>query len=164
MRKYPWFNFNSDPHLSAYLYGGVISVDERVPAGVYKTGARAGEPRYKVLTREYVLERLVEPVKGSELQKEGVWSTADDVLRKLKPNKKVKKKLELLKRRSQLAKLLSTYLVGFPKLMLEMNWEGNEVHGQFNQVRAATGRLSSSSPNLQNISPDFAVLFVSRYD
>lgn len=157
-------NYNSDDHMSAYLYGGIIYVEERVPIGQYKTGNKIGQTRFKVLVREYPLERLVEPVKGSELKKEGMFSTSEEILRKLKPNKKVKRILELLKRRSQLAKLYSTYLIGFPKLMLEMNWEGNEVHGQFNQVRASTGRLSSSNPNLQNIAPEFAKLFVSRYD
>ncbi|MCA9072518.1 MAG: DNA polymerase I, partial [Planctomycetaceae bacterium] len=48
----------------------------------------------------------------------------------------------------QLAKLKSTYLDALPELI---NPETGNIHCSFNQVVAATGRLSSSDPNLQNI-------------
>ncbi|QDT39379.1 DNA polymerase I [Stratiformator vulcanicus] len=48
----------------------------------------------------------------------------------------------------QLAKLKGTYLDALPKLVNPLT--GN-IHASFNQVVAATGRLSSSDPNLQNI-------------
>ena len=47
-----------------------------------------------------------------------------------------------------LAKLKSTYLDALP---LMVNPETGRIHASFNQVVAATGRLSASSPNLQNI-------------
>lgn len=47
-----------------------------------------------------------------------------------------------------LAKLKSTYLDALPK---EVNPETGRIHTRYNQLVAATGRLSSSDPNLQNI-------------
>jgi DNA polymerase-1 len=54
---------------------------------------------------------------------------------------------KILRYRS-LSKLLSTYVDALPLLV---NKETGRVHSSFNQTVAATGRLSSSNPNLQNI-------------
>lgn len=48
----------------------------------------------------------------------------------------------------QLAKLVGTYLAALKE---EINEETGRIHASFNQTVAATGRLSSSDPNLQNI-------------
>jgi DNA polymerase I len=54
----------------------------------------------------------------------------------------------LLLRHRQLSKLKSTYLDALPGLV---HPEDRRIHASFNQSVAATGRLSSSDPNLQNI-------------
>jgi len=73
-----------------------------------------------------------------------VISTAQDVLEELAEHHPVP---ALVLEYRQLAKLRSTYLDSLPNLV---DAEGR-VHTTFNQVGTATGRLSSTNPNLQNI-------------
>jgi len=73
-----------------------------------------------------------------------VISTAQDVLEELAEHHPVPR---LVLEYRQLAKLRSTYLDSLPTLV---DGEGR-VHTTFNQVGTATGRLSSTNPNLQNI-------------
>jgi len=73
-----------------------------------------------------------------------VISTAQDVLEELAEHHPVP---ALVLEYRQLAKLRSTYLDSLPNLV---DSEGR-VHTTFNQVGTATGRLSSTNPNLQNI-------------
>jgi len=75
----------------------------------------------------------------------GEPSTAVEVLEELASRHPLPR---LLIQHRQLAKLKSTYLDALPGLVLPSD---GRVHASFNQVVAATGRLSSSDPNLQNI-------------
>ena len=72
-------------------------------------------------------------------------STEADVLEKLRDHHPI---VESLLAYRELAKLKSTYLDALPPLV---NTATGRVHTTFNQVAAATGRLSSVNPNLQNI-------------
>jgi DNA polymerase I len=72
-------------------------------------------------------------------------STDVDVLTMLAVNHELPK--EVLEYR-ELAKLMSTYINSLPELI---NKKTKKVHTSFNQTVTATGRLSSSGPNLQNI-------------
>lgn len=161
----PNFNINSGDHISLLLYGGVYSYDVHFPVGVYKTGKNAGQPRYKILKQEIEIERLVNPLEGSELKKEGFYSTSDETLASLKTkSKNVKRIISDLREYSKTEKLNGTYYKGIPKLILEKEWTDNILHGQLNQCVAITGRLSSSKPNQQNFDPAAKQLCVSRYD
>ena len=73
------------------------------------------------------------------------YSTAEDVLVKLKDKHPV---IPLILEFRSLNKLIGTYLDSFPKLI---NPATGRLHTVYNQTVTATGRLSSSNPNLQNI-------------
>lgn len=153
-------NFGSSQQLSAFLYGGVVKQTVREHVGFFKTGKQAGQPKYSNRVIEHQLPRLYTPLKGSEMATEGVYSTDEATLKKLKGKKTV---IEWLLQLSKLSKLNETYYIGLPALNQMMNWEPNVLHGQFNQVVAVTGRLSSSKPNLQNFASDLQDIFITRY-
>lgn len=77
--------------------------------------------------------------------KTGQYSTSEDVLSKLKNKHEIIPKI--LEYRS-LRKLKSTYVDALPELV---NRNTGRIHTSFMQAVAATGRLSSNNPNLQNI-------------
>ena len=162
----PNFNWASPRHLSALLYGGVIQEERRHQIGVFATGKKVGAPRFSIEVIDHVLPRMYQPPKGSELGKPGeptkVWSTDEDNLRRIKGGKKILIERLLLVR--ELSKLQSTYAAGLLKKHTEMNWEPNYLHGQYNQVVAQTGRLSSTDPNMQNMPEVMNDIFESRYD
>ena len=158
------FNPNSTEHLSSFLYGGTITVKRKEVVGVFKTGARAGQQKERWVEHEINFEKLVNPLKGSELEKEGYYSTDEQTLKSLKGSKKAKEIIELLLHRAILEKRLSAYYKGLVDLRKDMNWHEGRLYGQLNQCVARTGRLSSSKPNLQNFDGEIKTLFRSRYD
>ena len=92
---------------------------------------------------DVLFNRMLLP-KPMKYGKGKVVSTAQDVLEELAEHHPVP---ALVLEYRQLAKLKSTYLDSLPQLT---DAQGR-VHTTFNQVGTATGRLSSTSPNLQNI-------------
>lgn len=77
--------------------------------------------------------------------KSGQYTTSEEVLQKLRDKSPIID--EILNYRG-VKKLLSTYIEALPQ---EINHRTGRIHAQFNQTVTATGRLSSSNPNLQNI-------------
>lgn len=77
--------------------------------------------------------------------KSGQYQTGEEVLEALKDKHPIISKI--LAHRA-LKKLISTYIDALPKLI---NPQTGHIHTSFNQAVTATGRLSSSNPNLQNI-------------
>ncbi|VBB47485.1 DNA polymerase I [uncultured Paludibacter sp.] len=77
--------------------------------------------------------------------KTGQYSTSEDILEKLRSKHPIVGKI--LDYRG-LKKLLSTYIDALPQMV---NPKTGKIHTSYNQTVAATGRLSSTNPNLQNI-------------
>lgn len=73
------------------------------------------------------------------------YSTSEDVLQKLSSNHPI---IDIILDYRSLTKLKSTYVDALPRLI---NPRDKRVHTSYNQAVAATGRLSSNNPNLQNI-------------
>jgi DNA polymerase-1 len=159
--RYPHvpINFNSTDHLSAYMYGGSILEERREIAGLFKTGNKVGQPRYKVNRITHELPGLFKPPEGSELLKEGMYSTGEAVLKKIKDKSGT---IDLLLRLAVVTKV-NEFFVGFIAINRDMHWPTNKIHGQFNQVSTWTGRLSSTKPNLQNMPPEIQDCVRSEY-
>lgn len=90
---------------------------------------------------EILFEQMKMP--GGKKTKTG-YSTAADVLEKLAPEYPVVRKILDYR---QVTKLKSTYADGLAAFIRE----DGRIHGTFNQTITATGRISSTEPNLQNI-------------
>ena len=86
--------------------------------------------------------KIVEKAKKT---KTGQYVTSEEVLQSLKHKSPIV--ADILEHRG-LKKLLGTYVDALPKLI---NRRTGHIHTSFNQTVTATGRLSSSDPNLQNI-------------
>jgi DNA polymerase-1 len=88
---------------------------------------------------------LFEELQLPGTKKKGSYSTAASILEELR---EVHPVAGFILDYRQLSKLKSTYIDALPELV---NSKTGRVHTSFNQTRTATGRLSSSDPNLQNI-------------
>lgn len=97
-----------------------------------------------VQLRDVLFEEMGLKVEGIKKGKTG-YSTAASELEKLHGVHPI---IECIEEHRELAKLQNTYIDVLPTLI---NPKTHRIHGSFNQAVAATGRLSGSDPNLQNI-------------
>lgn len=107
----------------------------------------AGE-RFNISSPKQLGEVLYEKLKVTDKPPRTAtkqYSTAEEVLAKLADRHPV---IPLILEYRSITKLVGTYLDSFPKLI---NPATGRLHTVYNQTVTATGRLSSSNPNLQNI-------------
>ncbi len=126
-------------------YAGVLS--ERIEETEKEIYGWAGT-RFNISSPKQLGEILFDKLKITAKAKRTrtkQYSTSEDVLSKLKDKHPIVPKI--LEYRS-LTKLKSTYVDALPRLISEKT---GRIHTSFNQAIAATGRLSSNNPNLQNI-------------
>ncbi len=93
---------------------------------------------------EILFERLaIAP--DAKKSKGGAWSTTEEILEKYADRHPI---VRLILDIRGLKKLLATYVNALPQLI---NPRTGKIHTTFNQTVTATGRISSTNPNLQNI-------------
>ena len=120
---------------------------ERMQAYEHHAYELAGE-EFNISSPKQVGDILFEKMKivdKAKKTKTGQYVTSEEVLMQLKDRAPIVE--DILNYRG-MKKLLSTYVEALPKLI---NPRTGHIHTSFNQAVTATGRLSSSDPNLQNI-------------
>lgn len=123
-------------------YGEVLL--EGLEAEKEKIYALAGK-QFNINSPKQLGEVLFEDMKLSKGKKiKSGYSTASDVLEKLRDESEI---IPAILNYRHISKLQSTYVVG----LSEATGPDGRIHSRFNQMVTATGRLSSTEPNLQNI-------------
>ena len=108
----------------------------------------SAETTFNINSPKQVGEVLFDQLKldaKAKKSKTGQYSTSEDVLLALKPKHPV---VGMILEYRELKKLISTYISALPTYI---NPETGKIHTTYNQTVTATGRLSSSNPNLQNL-------------
>lgn len=131
-----------DPDVFDDLRGEIAERLERLTAEITDL---AGEP-FKINSPKQLQRILFENLKLTPIRKTKTgYSTDVDVLEQLAQEHPLPEKILAYR---TLEKLRGTYVDALPKLV---NPKTGRIHTSYNQTVAATGRLSSSNPNLQNI-------------
>ena len=153
-------DINSPKQWSQLFFGGKKKVKVKEEIGVYKNG----NTKFKLVEKTIALKPFVvytpDPDKVSK--KTGQISVDDSVLNDMLKHTFNPRAIaiinQLLKYR-ELSKQLSTYVQGLSKNII-----GEFIHGKLNHTATVTGRLSSTNPNLQNISNNpIKQIFTSRW-
>jgi DNA polymerase I-like protein with 3'-5' exonuclease and polymerase domains len=152
-------NIDSPAQWSKYFFGGYSTVTEKTPDGFFKNG----KPKFKKVDIKIAVSAVTSyiPSKDKVSEKTGNVSVDEEVLEDIVKGGEIIASpvaASLLEYR-KLSKDLNTYVVGLSKHVL-----GNTIHGNINAAATGTGRLSSSNPNLQNISNnEIKQIFTSRF-
>jgi len=153
-------DINSPKQWSQFFFGGTKKVKVKEEVGVYKNG----NTKYKLVEKKIKIDPFIRYVPDPDKvsAKTGQVSVDDAVLNDMLKHTFDAKAIAiinaLLKYR-ELSKQLSTYVQGLSKHII-----GDFIHGKLNHTATVTGRLSSTSPNLQNISNNpIKQIFTSRF-
>jgi DNA polymerase-1 len=114
-----------------------------IAASVYEMGGVEFNLNSPKQIGEILFDKLGLP--GAKKTKSGTHSTSFEILENLAEKYPIVQKILDYR---EIQKLLSTYIDALPLQILDKT---GRVHSSFNQTVAATGRLSSTNPNLQNI-------------
>lgn len=155
------FNWTSNDHLSALLFGGEISYDTKELIGKYKTGTRAGEDKYQTKENTFKFNKLAKN-HGIPTKKIGFYQVNDDSLSDIAKHTTTPAGIiakTVLEERDK-SKQINTYY----KPMIELSGISGVLHSELIHVQTNTGRLSSRNPNVQNWAKgDIKACCVSRW-
>lgn len=157
-------DINSALQWSKLLFGGTKKEAYKEAVGIFKNG----KTKFKVMEREIACLPLCEIVPPDEWKSEKTGKVSVDekilvTLATLTKREVVQKLCSQLLGYRETSKQLTTYIQGLGKHVIEYD-KCTYIHGRLNHVATSTGRLSSTSPNLQNISNNpIKKTFVSRY-
>ena len=121
---------------------------EQAAAREAEVRSLSGEPTLNINSPKQIGEVLFEKLKldpKARKPRKGNWPTDEKTLQELSDRSPI---IEAILDYRGLRKLLGTYIEPFPSYVSPRD---GRVHTTFNQALTATGRLSSSNPNLQNI-------------
>ncbi len=156
----PDVDINSPKQLSLYFFGGEKKIKEKEVCGLYKNG----KPKYKTVEKVLKVGMKFIPMPEWKSEKTGLVSVDEEVLEYMVnyPSATaypvVTAAKALLKYRT-INKQLTTYIQGMSKHICK-----DYIYGSINHTATVTGRLSSTKPNLQNISNNpIKKMFVSRF-
>jgi len=138
--------------LSLVLFGGTFKYKVSKGTGEkYKTGSRKGQEKTRYYTESVDLPGIFVPQSDWKAKKAGRFLTNDEVLQKLLSyvsGPAIGDFLKNVLKWRELNKDLNTYYSKY----LDLVWPtDNCIHAQLNHTATATGRLSSSNPNIQNL-------------
>lgn len=173
-------DIDSPKQVSALFFGGDIEIKKKVDSGeVYKSGLKKGEIKLETKVYNHTLPPMFHTLKDYATSREGVYSVKDDVLVDLKrrypeANANKLELIDVLQRYRAVSKLLSTYyyneeidksgnVTKITGVLSKVHPKTSTIHSEFNSATTVTGRLSSSSPNGQNLPVEIMDMFTSRY-
>ncbi|MBU0546199.1 DNA polymerase I [Patescibacteria group bacterium] len=117
---------------------------KKVSQKIYKMAGKEFNISSPIQLREILFDKLEIPVEGIKKGKTGL-STGAEQLEKMRGLHPI---IELIETYREISKLQNTYIDVLPTLINKVT---GRIHTTFNQAVTATGRLSSSDPNIQNI-------------
>lgn len=150
---YQYFQPTRTKEVQVVLYGGEFEWDEKEEAGVYKTGLKKGQVKYKKVVRKLKFDGILSPKTQREVKEKFGDSVSDSVFQWIvehehPENWAVGQFVGYMQNFREWHKDVSTYYDGYSALV----WEDGMIRPNFQHCATRTGRQSCTQPNLQNVS------------
>lgn len=150
---YQYFQPTRTKEVQVVLYGGEFEWDEKEESGVYKTGLKKGQVKYKKVTRKLAFDGILSPKTQREVKEKFGDSVSDSVFQWIvehehPENWAVGQFVGYMQNFREWHKDVSTYYDGYSALV----WEDGMIRPNFQHCATRTGRQSCTQPNLQNVS------------